>query len=314
MAKGKCIISEGTWCKIEFDNDLELDMDDYWFFVTEKSYGDITICVNVNIREKQTREQVSAALSASNLIEVVKESYDFVIEDGGRGTIDIIRATNNKVHAENLSADNNYKMVLDTLKAFARGAYMKNLELSDPKYKVVFEFIPVRYIELPDGSSKITDTLTIGDITVDGVVVIDTEKPIGIIIKVSNIGENDAYYSIIDIQPDGRINGILPAEDKDMKQSPEDFKIKAGQSFIAPGSFVRFYPPVGLEVFKLFASKEPIDFTPVLTKKTKTRSYTSQLENLFADGYKSATRGGVTNKVRSSSMESSTTDVGFEIR
>ncbi len=314
LAKGKCIIAEGTWCKIEFDQDLELDMDDYWFFVTEKSFGDLTICVNVDIRDKQTRDKVTAALSASNLISVVKEAYDFVIEDGGRGTIDIIRATNNKVHAENLSSSNNYKMVLDTLKAFARGAYMKNLELSDPKYKVIFEFIPVRFVELPDGSAKITDTLTIGDISVDGVPVFNSDVPIGIIIKVTNIGENDAYYSIIDIQPDGGINGILPAEDKDMKQSPEDFKIKAGQSFIAPGSFVRFYPPVGLEVFKLFASKEPIDFTPILTQKPRTRSYTSQLENLFADGYKSSTRGGVTNKVRSSSMESSTTDVGFEIR
>ncbi|MFT7592424.1 MAG: hypothetical protein ACI9UJ_002361 [bacterium] len=314
LAIGKAIISEGNWCKVEFDKQLELTMDDYWFFVTEKTYGDIKVCVKLDINDKTIRETVSNTLCSSPLINISKESHNFILQDGNPGTLTLIRSFDNSVFAENIPARNNYAKVLDTLKTFARGTYMKNLELTDPKYNVVFEFIPVRFIELPVDQIKIVDTLTIEDITEDGVPVIKTNALIGIIIKVSNIGTKDAYYSIIDIQPDGRINGILPAEDRKLKQSPADFKIAVGQSYIAPGSFVRFYPPYGMEIFKLFASKEPIDFTPILTNKAAYRNYKSQLEMLFDDGYTNSARGDLNKPLRSNDMESSTSVVGFEIR
>ena len=314
LATGKVILSEGTWCKVGFDKELELSMNDYWFFVTEKTYGDITLCVKIDIKDKTARESVIKTLSTSPLIHISKESHNFILQEGNPGTINIIRSTNNNVFAENLSSENDYDTVLETLKTFARGTYMKNLELTDPKYHVVFEFIPVRFIELPNDAIKIVDTLTIEDITENGVPVIKTDELIGVIIKVSNIGTRDAYFSIIDIQPDGTINGILPAEDITLKQSPEDFKIKVGQSYIAPGSFVRFYPPLGMEVFKLFASKEAIDFTPILTNKKNTRSYKSPLEALFDDGYTKSSRGELTNPIRSNDMEASTSVIGFELR
>lgn len=314
LASGEAIISEGTWCKVEFDKDLELDMEDYWFFVTEQSYGDITICVKIDIREKTIRENITKALTVSELIHVTNEAPDFIIEDGGRGKIDIIRASDNKVFAEQLSSDNNYESVLKAFQMFARGSFMKNLELTDNRFNVVFEFIPVRYEVLADGSYKVIDTLTIEDISVDGVPIFKESDNIATIIKVSNIGKEDAYYSIIDIQPDGGINGILPGEDPSLNQSPEDFMIKAGTSMIAPGSFVTFSAPYGLEVFKLFASKEPIDFTPILTQKPRTRSIEYKVETLFKDSYNTATRGGTTQKIRSSNMEASTSYIGFEIR
>lgn len=239
---------------------------------------------------------------------------DFIIEAGGRGNIDMIRSTDNKVFAENLSSDNNYAELVETLKAFSRGTYMKNLELTDPRYNVVFEFIPVRYEVLADDSYKVTDTLKIEDISDNGRMFFKESDQIAILIKASHIGTNDAYFSVIDIQPDGGINGILPAEDPTLKQNPEDFRIKAGQSFIVPGSFVTFQAPYGMEVFKLFASKEPIDFTPILTKKPRMRDIEYQLETLFREGYSQANRGGITQKVRSSGMEASTSYIGFEIR
>ena len=315
LASGEAITAEGTWCKIEFDKDLTLDMEDYWFFVTEQTYGDIQICVRVDIWDKTIKDKVTKALSGSTLIHIGKENLDFIIEDGGRGKIDIIRASDKKVFVEQLAPDNNYDTLIKTFQQYARGAFMKNLELTDKRFNVVFELVPVRFVLAGDGMSyKVTDTLKLEDISENGVPFFKESDNIGIIIKVSNIGEQDAYYSIIDIQPDGGINGILPAEDPELEQSPEDFKIKAGQSMYAPGSFVTFSAPYGLEVFKLFASQEPIDFTPVLTKKPRSRSVEFKVETLFRDSYDAATRGGTTQKIRSSNMEASTSYVGFEIR
>lgn len=308
ITTGTALFSEGTWCKVQLEKMLEGAPEDYWFFVTERSVGDIQLYLEIDIRDNDLRKRLTESLSQSALFLLSDEDPDFILEDGGRGTIDIIRASDNKVFAENLSSDENFKEVLQTLKQFSQGTYMKNLELSDPRFQVVFELIPVRV----DEEGVITDTLSLDEMSENGIMIF-TES-IAALVKVKNIGEQDAYFSIIDIQPDGKINGILPADDPEMHQNPEDFFIKAGHSFIVSESVVYFGAPYGMEVFKLFASKEPIDFTPIITKKPRSRSVMTGLEVLFEDGYNDATRGGTTKKIKSTGMESSTAYISFEIR
>lgn len=308
IAVGEALFSEGTWSKLKLDKDLEGNPEDYWFFVTKQSFGDISLHVSIDIKNGQIAKSLEEALLKSPLFKIAKEDLDIRLEDGGRGTIDIIRVSDNSVFAENLSSENEYSEVIKTLQDYSRGAYMKNLELTDPRFNVTFEFIPV----VVDEEGLIVDTLTMEEISENGTMVF-TEK-IAALIKATNWGNEDAYFCIIDIQPDGKINGILPGEDPALKQNPEDFLIKAGQSKVFDETIVYFGAPYGMEVFKLFASKEAIDFTPILTKKPRTRSYISPLETLFEDGLNESTRGGTTKKIQSTGMEASTSYISFEIR
>jgi hypothetical protein len=308
ITTGEAITAEGTWSKIRLEKELDGDLEDYWFFVTERTYGNIVMNVNIDIRNRVIKDQLTAILDSLPLFNLTKEDLDFILEDGGRGTIDIIRASDNKVFAEQLSGANNYEKVIEALKDFSRGSYFKNLELSDPRFNVVFEFIPVRV----DEDNVVIDTLTIEEISENGVMVFTED--ISTLIKVTNLGDQDAYFSIIDIQPDGKINGILPSDNTEAYRPPDFYHIKAGHSYIVDESTVGFSEPYGLEVFKLFASKEPIDFTPIITQKPRTRDKMTALELLFDDSYAEATRGGTTRKIQSSGMEASTSYISFEIR
>lgn len=307
LATGSAIFSEGTWCKIKLDKALDGNPEDYWFFVTNQSFGEIQLEISIDIRDNAVKNELSAVLGKSALFHLTKDRPDFILEDGGRGTIDIIRGSDGNVFAENLSSEDSFALVVQTLKQFSQGTFMKNLELSDPRFNVVFDLIPVRLNE----EGIIIDTLDQSEISNNGAMVFTED--IGAIIRVRNLGEQDAYFSIIDIQPDGKINSILPGEDPELHQNPSDFLIQAGQTYYVQESVVYFGPPYGMEVFKLFASKEPIDFSPIITKKPRSRSKMSGLEILFDDTYEASSRGGMTQKIKSSGMEASTSYVSFEI-
>ncbi|MBO6518191.1 MAG: caspase family protein [Bacteroidia bacterium] len=307
IATGIAILAEGTWCKIKLDKMLDGGMDDYWFFVTKRTFGNIVMNIKLDMRNADMKNGLTAALGETPLFSITNEDLDFILEDGGRGTVDIIRASDNKIFAEQLSSENDYSAVIETLKTFSQGSFVKNLELRDERFNVVFDLIPVRVNE----EGLVTDTLSIDEISTNGIM--GFSEDIAALVRVTNLGDRDAYFSIIDIQPDGKINGILPADDPQMHQNPEDFLIKAGQSYIVEDNAVYFGPPYGMEVFKLFASKDPIDFTPIITKKPRTRSKMTHLELLFDDSMDASSRGGSTKKITSSGMEASTAYISFEI-
>jgi metacaspase-1 len=316
IASGTAINAEGTWCKVELDKELPGSYEDYWFFITEHVYGETTICLKVDIKNKEIREGVKSALSAFPLFHVDADNPDFLIETSAENGINITRVSNGELFAENLPV-NNYDTVVKVLQQFSIGNHIKSLELTDSRYHVIFELIPVRFIYTnpEETSTKITDTLTLADITVDGVIVFRESENIGTLIKVTNIGTDTAYFAMVDIQPNGVINGLLPSPYED-EQTPNDYRLLPGQSTIPLYSFVAFYDPYGIEVFKLFASKEQIDFTPILTPKPRMRGRGKEfmVEALFRTSIEVATRGDLNAKVKSSDMESTTSEIGFEIR
>ena len=86
---------------------------------------------------------------------------------------------------------------------------------------------------------------------------------------------------------DGIINPLIPSVRR--HENPSDFKIKAGQSFTLPQRRkVTFSPPYGIEVFKVFASYQPINLSPIITSRgePKGTKLVSPLESLFQQSYK----------------------------
>ena len=107
-------------------------------------------------------------------------------------------------------------------------------------------------------------------------------------LQVSNTGTAGCYYTLIDIQPDGRINVALPEPGR-----------TAADYFLQPGAthrfdFSWFAPPAGTEVFKLIASRKPLDLRPLVeTRGARARGLPQPnlLEWLIGQGYDS---GGTT--------------------
>ncbi|MCB9262303.1 MAG: caspase family protein [Flavobacteriales bacterium] len=307
IATGEVIVAYGTWSKIRMSETLSGSEDDYWFFVTKASMGNVKLNIKISFKDKSIKNQLIDSLAKVPLFYITEDDVDYIIEDGGRNNLDIVRASDGEIVAEQIGLDE-IDDVVEILKQFARGNYIKNLELSDPSFNVAFEFLPV----IVDEDGFPIEELNIEELTHDGI--IEIPENICAKIRVINKGRKDAYFSILDIQPDGKINGIIPSDDPELHQNPEEFFVKAGDTMIIKDLIIYFGAPYGMEVFKLFASKGPIDFTPVITKKPRTRSKVSNLETLFDDVYNVSSRGATSRKIESTGMEATTHSITFVIK
>lgn len=310
LATGVIINAQNIWSKVKLDKVLTGNPADYWVFVTKQSYGDMRVKISIDTDDKLLNTKLMADLGELPLAQIVTEGADFSLVANPVDGCDIIRTSDQSVFAEGLSTDDGSQALKDGLINLARGNYFRDLELKYSSINVTFEFIPIHYKEDEFGGSKITDTLTMDEFLQNGVMVVN--DLIGVHIVVTNHGTSPVYFSIIDIQPNGEINGILPDPDVEMGHTAEQFKIPPKTTFSTPDHYVTFGPPYGLEVFKLFASKKPIDFRPILSN-VGTRSEMNETEVLFNDAYQSATRGGKSQSV-SNNMEATTYSISFQIQ
>jgi hypothetical protein len=86
--------------------------------------------------------------------------------------------------------------------------------------------------------------------------------------------------------------------------------IKKGQTYIIPDVLLDgFYEPYGTEIFKVFASREPLNLSPIINSKgVGTRGSSNPLETILQDTYQN-TRGP---KVKVSNMPSESSGSTFE--
>jgi hypothetical protein len=82
-------------------------------------------------------------------------------------------------------------------------------------------------------------------------------------IKVINNGKRDAFFQIIDIQPNNQINLLFDVSNF----SPNDLMAKAGKAKIIENVKFRIAEPVGVEMLKLVASEKQLDLSPIVTQK-----------------------------------------------
>ncbi|MBI1307885.1 MAG: hypothetical protein GC181_14875 [Bacteroidetes bacterium] len=307
IATATIINAEGTWSKAKLSKEITGNPEDYWLFVTKQTFGEITVDLKMKMNNSSLAELVKNELAGFALANWVDKEPELVIEDGGRGMIDLLNANDNSVFAEGVSLTDSASELREILKNYARGNFIKNLDLSSPGINLSFEFIPVRV----DNDGEIIDTLTIDQISENGSIVVN--ENIGVHIKVTNNGTQKAFFSIIDIQPNGIINGIIPDPDPNSGHTPEQFEIAPNQTYVIPNHKVLFGAPFGSEVFKLFASKKPIDFRPILTGEGH-RGEMNEMELLFSDACETASRGGKSSTNFSAAVEASTFSLSFIIK
>jgi metacaspase-1 len=99
-------------------------------------------------------------------------------------------------------------------------------------------------------------------------------------IKITNKGTKPAYYTLLDIQPDNVVNVLFPGA----AESPSDYYLKPGEEFIIPKT-VKFSPPTGHEVFKLIATKNPVNLRPLDQRRSHNTPSTDPFETLINLSY-----------------------------
>jgi hypothetical protein len=118
-----------------------------------------------------------------------------------------------------------------------------------------------------------------------------------IVLMIKNKGTEDVYVNILDIQPDGIINPVLP--NRDQKIYPENLKIAAGSTKTFDTYILGMAPPYGTEVYKIFVAKTEFNVEGLTSPKNITRSAASLsvLERLVKNSGTVGTRGTTGNNL-----------------
>ncbi len=299
ITTGTIVYTEAFSCNAILDEELEGKATDYWVFAEERSFGDLSIALNLEkIEDKSLKANLKKFVEGNNLVSLSSENAEFnVVEKDGKIALertqdgDFFKYRSKGISTKIFPVDDGFRTLKKRMSNYAQGKFLKSLEINNPEYNVELQLVPVLVAD-----KKVSDTLDIANFIDNGGMPNFSTKDKAIL-RITNNSNFPVYFNIIDIQPDGQVNPIVPNPRRN--ENAADFKIAAGQTYEVKGKYITFSPPYGTETFKVFASYSPLNFAPIFMTKGSgdTRGVENDLEKLFADSYK-MTRGADVGMLR----------------
>lgn len=291
-AMGKVINSSILLSEIKiegiYSND---DIKNSWAYITKQTFGKREYRIGITkIKDKNLKKLLESIFETNDRIIVSNDLPDIIIEGNNKKNTDSLffYTKDDLLLASFKIGDKNYseieQIVINEIKKSFQANFLRSLNLSTREFDISFKIIPITlksqgagYIEDKELSLKefmsITNQLEFKD---------------GSAFKLSikSSGYNKAFYQILDIQPDNKINILIPTN----HNKPSDYIIYPGEEIELNEIFV-IGKPYGKEVFKLIATSEPIDLSLIIQTRGQSQlNFNSPFEILFNDTY-NLTRG-----------------------
>ncbi len=253
-----------------------------WVFVIEKAFSFENVKVKVEgSPESKVFRQVLEVLNEIPFVEIVEKQPDLLLvaSESTNQALKVYRSNGQILLNQILKLDD-IDVINSTILEYAQANILRSLDVKSSKYDLSFQIIRVDNRGNPKHPNKTERTglkLSPGDLFK---------------IKIENKGEEDAFYSIIDIQPDNKINLLVPEKDSQglSLRNPVDCFLKSGETEVINTIFY-IAEPYGQEVFKLFASREPLNLEKIhQTRGSFPGISASPFELLFSNSYYPLTR------------------------
>jgi len=231
-----------------------------WVFITEQVFKTEPLNVGVfNNISTITRGRPTSAFSQNEItgIQKVLKSLPGVKLSNrpdiniarGKGTIvdSIIISSTGATFDTITNASKDTAGLKNKIRAYIQYCFLRDMNVNDAEANLEVKLLPV-INEKPDTMyAHLNDTsFNVGD---------------KFMIWVNNKSKENLYVNILDMQPNGVINPILP--NSSQRISAEDLMIPAGTSFTFKNYIITLYPPCGKEIFKVFASVDKIDLEDI---------------------------------------------------
>ena len=244
-----------------------------WAFLRSQAWRAGGLRVRVELPEGACADSVLAALTRWHRVTLVEKEGDFQVTScaGKPGSICLNARGQSaeRVIAGAASQPNRVgAAVVKALSDLAMANFLRALSLDDEALRARLSIIPQR------GTADSLSATLIFRANKDTV-----------LLRVVNSGRTGCYYTLMDIQSDGQIVVALPEQGR----TAADYYLKPGAA--RQFDFITFAPPTGTEVFKLIASREPLNLNPVLqTRGGSVRGLAQPniLETLLAQRYDTA--------------------------
>ncbi|MEP7164356.1 MAG: caspase family protein [Ferruginibacter sp.] len=288
---GKTPVNSGKVASVSsFASTIKLDSADDnflkinpWAFISELSYGEAKLKLFVR-DSKPVAKMIEDGLKDFQLIEF-DPNCDLVL--------DTSRSINNRAlkypNSDHIFQDgfvfpgDGMENLKAALKKFSRFRYLKALALNETGLSAVVQLVFLDEQGNID-SARLESRTRFGRL--------ELREGDKVYLRIINKGTKPFYINIVDIQPDGIINAVIPnknLKDRNDNLSPikwEDCLVKKYDTLFLRDLAIGISRPYGEETFKVFLSSSPIDLEDILTSKDETdaktkRGILNSLEKIF---------------------------------
>ena len=263
---------------------------DAWAFVTEPVYKTAPISVGIvpaipgaaNSGFSDTEiEAIKTNLKKLPLI--VFEGKPEVLIVKGPGRDSIIIASNDYLFATIKHAD--FDSLKIKMQRYAQYKLLQGFVVKDPKPYLDIKLVPV--INGKADKTRIESKIFLG--------VYEYEVGDTLVLWIKNTGKEAVFFNVLDLQPDGVINAVLPRSKAMI--TPEELRIEGGDSILLKKYQIRIGAPCGNEIFKIFVSKEPINMEVIVNYKGGAKGSFKPLESLVNDSYNIASKDATSTNI-----------------
>ena len=286
---------------IKLEKPLELAEDELIIVkVKEKAYAGLKSNICSTLNEGSNWKNIHHHITQLPMVAMVAENADLFLRENVSQELEITTRDGSVLYSTAYKASLEPRIqaeIINIIRGHIQGNFLKGYENPNSRH----EF---------DLSIVIVDCKTNKEIK--SISNQEGKLPIGSCVqfKVTNIGLQGAYFSLIDIQPDNMINLIAPAVD--LGYTADEYYLKAGASYTTSYT-IEIAQPSGQETIKLISSKSPLDLSGIISSQGKsTRGIASKnpFEKMFAATYNVTTRGA---KIKRKDEEVGTKTLYFNI-
>lgn len=294
IQKGTIISAGNFTSKVKLDKaDENLLKKTVWAFVTETSYGTNKIKLSIDSLQGDMSKKVQEALTGFQLVEIDPKA-DLYIGRSESGEGYALRYPTGSVFIDDIDI-NDANELKENLKRFDRFRYLQNLKFTEQGLSAKVELL---FLDAKGNidKAKLQSRTKFGRL----------ELKVGdeVYLRVTNTGSKKFFVNVVDIQPDGKINPIIPNKRLvDVNNNPAPIRwdqcvVNKGDTLFFKDLAITIGPPLGEEVFKVFLSADPLDLEEILTTNNATNSQSrgvlNNLAKIFQESQVSAsgTRGG----------------------
>jgi metacaspase-1 len=267
---GKEPLMKGTVTSLRnFNATVKLDKPDSllfkknpWAFLTELSYGTKKISLKVNNSFPGTDSKVQQAFKGFQLVELNSNGELFLDTFQNKDTWIFKYANSGQPFGNEGFKLEDTATMKETLKRFDRFQYLQNLKFNEEGLSAKVEIVFL------DANKNIDEAKLASRTKLTG---LELQEEDEVFLKIINTGDKKFYINVVDIQPDGKINPMLPnkyLKDKDNYPAPiraEDCTVNKGDSLLLKNLSIKIWPPFGEETLKVFLSAEKLDLEDILT-------------------------------------------------
>jgi len=308
LSKAEVIKSNDFDAVIKIDKQLNEDViKKSWIYIEEQSYGDMKVNIFINSNNKSW-DKVSNNLIEHPLIEIMSKDEilksDIIIKDSisksGKLLVHYLIKNDNNSYIDTI--DDIYietisEAIIKQVIFYSKARYLKQLELNNPELDIELQLLPVKNYENRDGKYIATEFGKQNDNFKDGQIVFKEGDLF--VLKLTNKGNEEAYFQIMFLTPDNSVYIEIPEEGT----NEGDIKIEVGQTIIFDSKIMQISEPFGIDMFKVIASPEPLYNLRNIVKNIKdTRSMQKSPFEILTQNICSGTRELKTTTIPSNTV------------